>query len=314
MESDSVLKSIAMLKDVVGGKTYDAVAAEHGVTRTAVERRIKGLALKLSREVGIDGLNQDGLAFVQRLRKCSASVLSALERYTPGLSHDSHPGRILTDQEIELAVRRTRSRSASPRRDTALFYMLLSTGARPLEIARLEVRDYLCIDGSVREESVMRAEVAINRNARPLFFASQRAISAIDDYLADRLRHGFGTAAVATSAPAPAPACYRGLDPQSRLFLTESGAPFDIVSYGEAGQTRFLCRGILDTYRKIFRRIGLEGLSALNARRTVAARLLERGAAEDQIGVVLGISELKSVRELLPDMRRPLHMVVRELV
>ncbi|MES2299413.1 MAG: site-specific integrase [Pseudomonadota bacterium] len=316
MESDSVLKSIAMLKDVVAGKTYDAVGAEHGVTRTAVERRIKVLALKLNREVGVDGLNQDGLGFVRRLRKCSASVLWALERYTPALSHGSPSGRILTDQEIELAVRRTRSRSACPRRDTALFYLLLSTGARPLEIARLEVRDYLCIDGSVREESVMRAEVAINRSARPLFFASQRAIAAIDDYLADRLRHGFGTAAAATpaSAPTSAPAGYRGLDPHSRLFLTESGAPFDIVSYGEPGQTRFLCRGILDTYRKIFRRIGLEGLSALNARRTVAARLLERGAAEDQIGVVLGISELKSVRELLPDMRRPLRMVVRELV
>ncbi|MCU6435309.1 site-specific integrase [Undibacterium sp. Jales W-56] len=311
MESDSALKSIAMLKDVVAGKTYDAVAAEHGVTRTAVERRIKGLALKLSREVGIDGLNQDGLAFVQRLRTCSASVLSALERYTPAASQDAPPGRILTDQEIDMAVRRTRSRSACPRRDTALFYMLLSTGARPLEIARVEVRDYLCIDGSVREESVLRADVAINRSARPLFFASQRANAAIDDYLAERLRHGLGTTAAGTG---PAPASYRGLDPHSRLFLTEAGAPFEIVSYGEVGQTRFLCRGILETYRKIFRRIGLEGMSALNARRTVAARLLERGAAEDQIGVVLGISELKSVRELLPHTRQPLHMVVRELV
>jgi len=308
MESDSHLKSIAMLKDVIAGKTYDAVAAEHGVTRTAVERRIKGVALKLSREVGIDGLNEDGLAFVQRLRKCGASVLSALERYTPTLSRDSPAGRILTDQDIELAARRTRARGSCPRRDIALFYMLLSTGARPLEIARLEVRDYLCIDGSVREESVMRAEVAINRHARPLFFASHKAICSIDDYLADRLRHDFGTGAAAATA------CYRGLDPYSRLFLTEAGTPFDIVSYGEAGQTRFLCRGILDTYRKIFRRIGIEGLSALNVRRTVAARLLERGAAEDQIGEVLGISELKSVRDLLPNVRRPLHLVVRELV
>ena len=106
----------------------------------------------------------------------------------------------------------------------------------------------------------------------------------------------------------------RGLDPFSRLFLTETGAPFEIVSYGEQGQTRFLCRGILDTYRKIFRRVGLEGVSALNVRRTVAARLFERGAAEDQIGEVLGISEMKSVRELLPKLRQPLQSIVRELV
>jgi hypothetical protein len=48
--------------------------------------------------------------------------------------------------------------------------------------------------------------------------------------------------------------------------------------------------------------------------RTVAARLFERGAAEDQIGEVLGISEMKSVRELLPKLRQPLQSIVRELV
>ncbi len=211
----------------------------------------------------------------------------------------------MTDDEIGLAVQRTRVRSSCPHRDIALLYMLLSTGARPLEIARLEVCDYLDSGGNVREESAMRAEVAINHKARPLFFASSKAAESIDSYLAERLRRGYAIAD---------PARYRGLDPHSRLFLTEAGAPFEIVNYGDHGQTRFLCRGILDTYRKIFRRIGLEGLSALSMRRTVAARLYQRGAAEDQIGEVLGISELKSVRELLPDTRQPLQTVVRELV
>ena len=45
--------------------------------------------------------------------------------------------------------------------------MLFSTGARPLEIARLEVRDYLAEDGSVREESLLPAKAAVNGKARP---------------------------------------------------------------------------------------------------------------------------------------------------
>lgn len=77
---------------------------------------------------------------------------------------------------------------------------------------------------------------------------------------------------------------------------------------------RFLCRGIHDTYRKIFRRIGFPGVSALSVRRTVATRLFERGAAEEQIGEILGISDKKSVRELLPKLYQPLQAVVRELV
>lgn len=294
-----------MLKAVIAGKTYEAVAVEHGVTRTAVERRIKSFALKLSREVGIFGLNEEGLAFVQRLRKCQAAIHAALERYTPQVEHEKRVGRILTDDDIAVLAQRTRARSACPNRDVALLYVLFSTGARPLEIARLQVRDYLNQDGSVREESVMREEVAVHRKARPLFFVSTKTKEAVDRYLAERLRQSDGRGSRRG---------YRGLMPHHRLFLTETGEPFEIVSYGESWQKRFLCRGILDAYRKIIRRTGIEGVSALNARRTVAARMFERGASEDQIGEVLGISKMKAVRELLPKCRQPLQAVMCELV
>lgn len=305
MDIDSILLSMTMLQDVVNGKTYDAVAAVYGLTRTAIERRVKTAALRLFREAGIDGINEEGLAFVQRLRSCRPAITAAIERYEPRMLDQKRGGRILTDQDIALAVQRTRQRSPCPHRDVALLYVLLTTGARPLEIARLEVHDYLHADGSVREESVMRAEVAVNRKSRPLFFASEKAREAIDRYLAER-------AGQLPAVPLHAP--YRRLDPQSRLFLTEKGTPFAIHSHGAQGQMRFLCRGILETYRKIFRRIGLPGVSALSVRRTVATRMYERGAAEDQIGEILGISEKKSVRELLPKQRQSLQSVVRGLV
>jgi integrase len=182
---------------------------------------------------------------------------------------------------------------------------LLSTGARPLEIARLQVRDYLRADGSVLHESVMREDVAVNHKARPLFFCSANANAAIDRYLEERVHRGYciGT-----------PASYRGLNPDSTLFLTGAGLPFPIVKNSEGGQKRFLCRTILDSYRNIFRRIDLENVTAISLRRTVAARMAERGASEDQIGEVLGLSELKSVRVLLPKQRQPLPLVVRDLV
>lgn len=305
MDTESIQLSIAMLQEVVNGKTYDAVAAAYGVTRTAIERRVKTAALRLFREAGIDGINEEGLAFAQRLRACRPAITAAIQRYEPRLPDRKRPGRILTDQDIELAIQRTRQRSPCPLRDVALLCVLLTTGARPLEIARLEVRDYLEADGSVREESVMRAEVAVNRRSRPLFFASDKVREALDSYLAQR---------AGQQGDQPAQAPYRGLDPHSRLLLTEKGMPFDIQCHDAQGQMRYLCRSILDTYRKIFRRIGLPGASALSVRRTVANRLYERGAAEDQIGEILGISEKKSVRELLPRQRQPLQSVVRGLV
>ncbi|MDB5337567.1 MAG: site-specific integrase [Planctomycetaceae bacterium] len=305
MDTDSILLSMTMLQEVIDGKTYDAVAAIYGVTRTAVERRIKAAALRLSREVGIEGINEEGIAFVQRLRACKPGIAAAIDQYNPHIYQEKRVGRILTDEDIHRAVQKTRVRSPCPNRDVALLYVLLTTGARPLEIARLEVHDYLHADGSVREESIMRTDVAVNRKTRPLFFVSEKSRESIDSYLAERLQRNFFTKKHTD---------FRGLDPHSRLFLTETGMPFDIVQYGGQGQFRFLCRGILDMYRKIFRRIGLPGVSALSIRRTVATRMFERGAAEDQIGEILGISEKKSVRELLPKQRQPLQAVVRGLV
>lgn len=305
MESNSTFLSIAMLKEVIAGKTYQEVAQQYGVSRSAVERRIKAVAVKLSREVGIEGLNERTLIYVHKLRSFSRAIAAALDRYEPQISQPRRIGRILTDDDIRCAVQRTRMRSSSPIRDVALLYVLLTNGARPLEIARLEVRDYLNADGTVREESVIRTEVALNHKARPLLFTSPKAKEAIDAYLTDRVRRGYGTSEHAD---------YRSLDRHSRLFLTEAGASFEIVSHSGDKGTRFLCRGIHETYRKIFRRIGFAGISALTIRRTVAVRMSKRGAADEQIGEVLGISEKRGVRELIPNAGPSLSVVARELI
>lgn len=305
MELNSILISISMLKEVLAGKTYAAVAAQYGVTRTAIERRVKGAVLRVYKEVGIEGLNEEGLGFVGRLRACGSAITAALERYEPRIPQNKRRDHVLTDEDIRLAVQKTRMRSPCAKRDVALLHVLLTTGARPLEIARLEVGDYLNADGSVREESVMRAEVATNRKARPLFFASSKVRESIDAYLTERAGQGFGTGKEAG---------FRHLDPHSRLFLTETGAPFEIVARHRHRRTRFLCRGIHDTYRRIFRRIDIPGLSALGVRHTVATRLVERGATGKQIGEMLGIEGKKALRNFVCKSDPPLQSIVRELI
>ena len=52
---ESAKQSIAMLRAVVDGETYEAVAERFGLSRTAVERRIKTIAVKLTQVVGIEG-------------------------------------------------------------------------------------------------------------------------------------------------------------------------------------------------------------------------------------------------------------------
>ena len=301
----SAVRSIHMLKGVIEGRTYDAVAAEFGLTRTAVERRVKGIATRLIAEVGVPGLNSGGAAFVRRLRLNRDAIVEALERFEPKRSQSARPARVVSADEIAQAVRRIRGRSAQPARDIALFYMLFATGARPLEIARLEVRDYLHADGNVRRESELRSEMTITGRSRPLFFASRKLDDAMDAYLRVRFESGQGLGP--TSA-------FRGLDPCSRLFLTATGNGFQITPYGESGQHRFLCRPILETYRKLFRYAAVEGATALSVRHTVVARLYERGADEEQVGLVLGIGDRSAVRGLFPRARPTMARLVDDLI
>lgn len=302
--SETIL-SIEMLRSVLGGETYETVAQRAGITRTAVERRIKTLAAQLSQRVGIDGLNRDATAFVQRLRRHREAILAALDDFEPAAPFGARASRVVSDEEIARAVQRIKGRSHRPWHDQALFYLLFVTGARPLEIARLEVRDYLNLDGSVRVASEMRAEAAISGRVRPLYFTSTRLDVVLGQYLSERLAHGLGLGE---------PTAYRGLAPRSQLFLSPNGEGFRITPYGEDGQRRYLCRPILETYRKLFRYAELRDMTPLSVRMTLASRLYERGADEEQIGLLLGISARSAVRELFPRPKPTIPDLMREVV
>ncbi|MBE0550544.1 MAG: site-specific integrase [Rubrivivax sp.] len=303
--NENAAQAVEMLKAVVDGATYDAVASRFGVTRTAVERRIKAIAARLSKEVGIEGLNADGVAFVQRLRQHRAAILVALAGFEPPAPFGPRHHRVVASDEITQAAQRIKGRSARPWHDQSMFYMLFATGARPLEIARIEVRDYLGTDGSVRRASELRAEAAITGKPRPLYFTSTRLDDALAAYLSERVEQGQG---VTTGSG------YRGLDPHSCLFLSPAGLGFAIKAFGADGQRRYLCRPILEAYRKLFRYADLRDVTPLSARHTVAARLYERGADEEQVGVLLGISGRSAVRDLFPKRRPAMSELVHDLV
>ena len=258
-----------------------------------------GLAAWIAKEANFRFLTSATRAQLEMGSQISKSVKKTQPAETTPLAG------VVSDEEIAQAVHRIRGRSAQPLRDIALFYTLFATAARPLEVARLELRDYLQADGTVLHESELRVEVAITRKSRPLYFASSKLDEALSAYLGERLASGHGLGD---------PSVFRGLDPAGRLFLTSTGEPFPITPYGEPGQQRYLCRPILETYRKVFRYAELEGATALSVRRTFVARLYDRGADEDQIGEVLGIGERRAVREQFPRMRPTMARLVQELV
>ena len=196
----------------------------------------------------------------------------------------------LTDNEIRGIADRLSRYSCQPEGDLALFYLLLTTGAKPLELARLRVKDVIAPSGALRSEAWLPARASINGVARPVFFKSEVAVEAIMAYMRHRVAKGQGVG-IATR--------YAGLAPTTPLLLNDDGRVYRIVESSANGRKRYLCRGILEACRRIFRTAGIDGLCGSTLRRTLARRLSDRGATIEQIGEALGITDRKAIRDLL---------------
>ena len=291
---DSLRLSSELLRAVVGGAAHHAVAARFGLSRTAVQRRVRVLAQLLIQAGGVPGLSREGAAYSARLRHHRQELLQALDRLAPETITSPRSGRLLSAEEIELGAQRIAKRCPRAHHDAALYRVAMTTGLRPLELARLRVGDYLLSDGSVLRESQVRREAAIHGRARPLFFCNPAANEALDAYLGERARRGQGRLD---------PGGWRGLDPASALFLGHDGAAYRIEVSEGLGRERYVCRGMLEACRRIMQSTGILGMSIASARLTLMWRMYRLGASEDQIGLVLGISEPRGVRAPLAELR-----------
>src|SRR5438128_8854214 len=105
MKAESLAKSIKLLKGILDGKTYVVVAQESGLSRSAVEQRVKALARDLETIVGVEWVDENEVATVKAMRTRKDNYLEALEHYHPQRVADTYKGpRAITDQGIERDV------------------------------------------------------------------------------------------------------------------------------------------------------------------------------------------------------------------
>lgn len=189
---------------------------------------------------------------------------------------------VVEESEFRHAVKVAAVTGQSKERDVALLWVLYGTGMMPIEAARLTVGDYLGADGAVREESGIRAEVAFNDIPRPLYWSNKGVIGAINAYLAARLRDGYAS------------------DLESPLFLTASGQPFTFTRrVTAAGAESYSCESLTQIIRRLHTQAGIEGGSALSARRTFGVRLHRKGYDLRHIQTLLGLQSLTATKRLV---------------
>lgn len=198
---------------------------------------------------------------------------------------------VVEESEIRHAVKVASVTGQAKLRDVALLWVAYGTGLMPIELAKLTVADYLLETGEVRVESTVRAGIAFNDIARPLYWSNKSVCAALDSYLAERSRLGY----CATDQ-----ALYRNLDPGSPLFLAVDGKPFSFTRrVTKTGQESFSCESLTQIIRRLHTQAGIEAGSALSARRTFAVRLHRKGFDIRHIQALLGVQSLRAVKQMV---------------
>ena len=175
--------------------------------------------------------------------------------------------------------------SRCPERDAALLLTLYGTAMTATELATLPVRQYLTPKGAIKIKSEIPAEFAFNGKERPIEWVSKRVCEALDAYLALRLRLGQG---ITTKA-----AAWRGLDPDSPIFLTASGEPYALTKKTLPSKKISITSVSLSQHiSRLHTDCGIVGGSAQSARRTFAVMAARRPTAEFglvELAMILGI-------------------------
>lgn len=190
----------------------------------------------------------------------------------------------LKPSQLRHVLNVTAATSRHPERDCLAILMTHCAGLRVTELARLEIRDVLWPTGRLREEVQLRAETTKNCKSRLIFLTNPKLRTALETYLAYRLRNRLACSLHSAE--------YRGLMPLTRLLLTHRGGGFELSKkrriLPDGREAEYWAADALEQrFRQLYRDAGIK-TSSHSGRRSFASALLKAGVTLEQTAILLG--------------------------
>ena len=183
----------------------------------------------------------------------------------------------LTKAEIKHVVNVASVSGRTPERDQALLLCSITTGLRVTEISSIEIRHILSKDGSFKLEGWIPGKFTKSGKPGPIFVNNKAFQQTLNQYFDYRIIKGHQVTGI--------PDEYRGLTPDTKVFLTETGYKFAM-----SRKTRMVGKGnnkepkdyyACDVLERVFKRLYIRAFgektnfSSHSGRRTFCNRLTD---------------------------------------
>ncbi|KZX73947.1 hypothetical protein A3715_15570 [Oleiphilus sp. HI0009] len=170
------------------------------------------------------------------------------KKYHP-TSLDNNKGAFpLTKPQIKHVCLVAGASGRTPERDEALLLCSITMGLRVSEIACLEVRHIIGEDGKYLLEGWLPGEFSKSGRSAAIFPSNKKFQKALDKYIEYRLNKRHMISGDLSK--------YRGLNPESKVFLTETGRKFAMTTKRrKSSKGKPLEYKACDTLERAFKRL-----------------------------------------------------------
>ncbi len=179
-------------------------------------------------------------------------------------------------------------------------------GVKSGELSLIEVADVLTPKGMLRKKWVLRKEIAFNGWARELYTEHESLVGYLDEHLAFRIAQRQYVTNIGE---------YRGLDPESKLFLSPKGEPFKFSRREAGNKVNLQPTGMNAYFKKLILNAGLPGITYKDFRRSLAIQMYREGARNTGVvkGIMqyLGIRSYSAMRKILNSDPKALHDMIK---
>ena len=198
----------------------------------------------------------------------------------------------ITGKQFEHLLRTTEALSECQERDAALLLVLYGIALTTTELATIKVSDYLGVTGKRRVTSSVRSDISHNGIERPLYWSNPRVVESLDTYLEWRLKKEHGTTETKGE--------YRGMDPESPLFLTDLGRPYSLTTRTlPSGAVSASSNALGALLSRLHATAGVPNGTAQSARKAWAIKQYRNGVGLEYIAALLGHRSIATTKRLV---------------